>query len=102
MRGGVLSEQRGGGEERDGEERDGVDDSGVCASQPWRTPLTQAYLDDAIAGTDDAFLRDETDFVMPSLPAAEAPYEDSDRDGMADAWEREHGLVGERGPRRGA
>lgn len=61
--------------------------------QRYMLPLTQAYLDDAVAGTDDAYLRDETDFVMPSLPAAGEPYEDSDLDGMADAWEREHGLV---------
>ncbi|MBO6936038.1 MAG: hypothetical protein JJ863_13740 [Deltaproteobacteria bacterium] len=72
-----------------------VDADGV--RQRYVLPLTQGYLDDAIAGTDDAYLRDETEFVMPSLPAADAPYEDSDRDGMADAWEREHGLVvGER------
>lgn len=65
--------------------------------QRYVLPLTQAYLDDAIDGTDGAYLRDEAAFSMPSLPAAGEPYEDSDLDGMPDAWEREHGLsVGDR------
>lgn len=72
-----------------------VDASGERVA--YRTPLASGYLDDAIAGTTDHFLDDQADFVPPTLPAAGAPYEDRDADGMADAWERAHGLVvGER------
>lgn len=61
--------------------------------QLYMLPLSSAYLDDAINGTDNAYLRDQRDFVLPSLPPAGAPYQDTDRDGMADEWERGHGLT---------
>ncbi len=72
-----------------------VDEDGMRQRQV--LPLTQGYLDDAVDGVDDHFLRAQSAFVRPTLPAAAAPYADTDRDGMADAWERLHGLVvGER------
>ncbi|MEA1787618.1 Ig-like domain-containing protein [Arenibacter sp. GZD96] len=56
-------------------------------------PFINAYFEDAIKGTATAYRNDQSKFVLPSLPQAAAPYEDADHDGMADAWERVHGLI---------
>ena len=56
-------------------------------------PFINAYFEDAIKGTANAFLNNQSRFVLPSIPAAQAPYADSDYDGMADEWEKQHGLI---------
>lgn len=59
-------------------------------------PFIEAYLDDAINGTKKAQLNDNNKYVLPSIPSSRSPYVDSDKDGMPDEWEKEHGLnVGE-------
>ena len=56
-------------------------------------PFINAYFEDAIKGTSSAFRNNQSKFTLPSLPASAAPYEDTDHDGMPDAWERLHGLI---------
>ena len=56
-------------------------------------PFVDDYFQDAINGTAMAFKNNQSKFIKPNLPSSKEPYIDSDYDGMADNWEREHGLI---------
>lgn len=60
--------------------------------QKYIHPFVDNYFEDAINGTDFAFLNNNSLFTTPNLPPSKEPYDDSDKDGMADNWEKEHGL----------
>lgn len=54
-------------------------------------PEVKEYFDDAITGDNQAYKNDQSDFKVDKRSSGDA-YIDNDYDGMADAWEREHGL----------
>ena len=56
-------------------------------------PFVNDYFQDAIEGKDRAFKNNQSAFIKPDLPNSKEAYEDSDHDGMADNWERLHGLI---------
>jgi hypothetical protein len=64
--------------------------------QKYIIPVIDEYIEDAITGSTRAYRDNKARFTLgqADIPdSGEQPYEDSDFDGMADEWERQHVLV---------